>query len=161
VIESPFETVDFPEGSVDCVAAFEVIEHVFSPRDFVTKCRRLLRKGGLLVLTCPNVKGFDFLVLGKDKADNFGLEHINMFHPAAIRLLLESCGFAVREVQTPGRLDADIVRGKILKGGFDVSNQPFLRRVLIEEWDRLGESFQRFLRENGLSSNLLAMAERT
>ena len=41
-----------------------MIEHLFSPQDFLAVCASLLKDGGLLVLTCPNGQGFDVSVLG-------------------------------------------------------------------------------------------------
>lgn len=158
VLESYFEDVDLPEASVDCIVTFEVIEHVFSPSELIKKCRALLVRNGLLVLKSPNVMGFDFMVLGKQKAPNFGLEHMNMFHPESIRRLLETRGFKVLDVKTPGKLDAEIVRNQALKGNFNIQQHPFLKRILIDEWDRLGEVFQQFISHNRLSSSMLVTA---
>lgn len=158
VVESGWEEAPLAGLQADAACSFEVIEHLFDPGAYLRAVRAALRPGGVLVLTCPNLRGFDFQVLGWDLADNFGLGHINMFHPASLTLLLERCGYAVRSVATPGRLDADLVRQKILSGAFDVSGQPFLRHVLVDEWERLGEPFQAFLRDNGLSSNMMVTA---
>ncbi|MBU2499791.1 class I SAM-dependent methyltransferase, partial [bacterium] len=89
-----------------------------------------------------------------------GLEHVNMFHPESLAVLLERCGFTVESCATPGRLDADLVRQQILDGRFDAVGHPFLRRVLVEDWDRLGGPFQGFLRDHGLSSNMVVTARR-
>jgi hypothetical protein len=69
----------------------------------------------------------------------------------------------VLEVQTPGKLDAELVRKKALSGEFDLSNQPFLNRVLIESWEECGDAFQSFLVDNKMSSHmwLVARKERT
>jgi len=68
--------------------------------------------------------------------------------------LIESSGFIVLEISTPGRLDAEFVHTAIEEGKYDVSRNPFLKRVLVDEWDRLGWPFQQFLAENGLSSHM-------
>ena len=47
-------TLAFPDGSFDAIVSFQVIEHLQSPRGFVTECARVLRPGGLLVLSTPN-----------------------------------------------------------------------------------------------------------
>ncbi|MEW5895428.1 MAG: class I SAM-dependent methyltransferase [Candidatus Omnitrophota bacterium] len=160
VIEAPFEETDLPAESLDCIASFEVIEHVFSPQELIQRSNLYLKKRGLLFLKCPNVKGFDFMVLGKEKAGNFGLEHINMFNPGSMSILLEKNGFSVLDIVTPGKLDADIVRNQILDGKFDVSGNPFLKRVLVDDWEKLGYKFQRFLADNMLSSSMLAVARK-
>lgn len=159
-IEKPYEDIELENNSISCVASFEVIEHLFEPRNFLRKCWSLLKNEGLLILTCPNIIGFDFTVLGKNKAPNFGLEHINMFHPESLKLLVEAEGFSVVDIRTPGKLDADIVRNQVLQGEFDLDRQPFLKQVLIDEWETLGAGFQKFLADNLLSSNMLLVARK-
>ena len=156
----PYEGLQEEPGSYSLVAAWEVIEHLFSPAKFIVSMRALLEPGGVLLLSCPNIEGFDMMVLGCALADNFGLEHINMFNPPSLTLLLERHGFGILELTTPGQLDAELVRKKILAGKFSVDDNPFLKRVLIDDWERVGESFQRFLSENGMSSHMVVMAQK-
>lgn len=47
-------TLAFPKGSFDAIVSFQVIEHLQSPRGFASECARVLRPGGLLVLSTPN-----------------------------------------------------------------------------------------------------------
>ena len=94
------------------------------------------------MLTCPNVHGFDIETLGELSA-TVDAEHLNYLHPASLGALLERCGFTVEEALTPGVLDAELVRKPALAG--EVELDPFLQRVLIDEWERLGDPFQDFL----------------
>ena len=160
VIDRPVEQIQLDRGAADVVATFEVVEHLFSPRQFLDACRGLLTEGGILVLTTPNVHGFDVALLA-EASDTFDVEHLNYFHTKSISHLLMTCGFQVLEVLTPGELDAELARKKILAGEVDFTGQRFLRRVLIDEWDRLGTPFQTFLSENGLSSHMWVVARRT
>jgi SAM-dependent methyltransferase len=153
VIEKSVEDITDEVTDADVVCAFEVAEHLFEPRAFVEVCGRLLRPGGLLVVSCPNGLGFDIAALG---AVSWAIdpEHVNLFNPDSISLLLDDTGFEVVSVTTPGRLDAEFVHDAIGRGEFDAPADPFLRRVLVDEWDRLGWPFQQFLAENGLSSHM-------
>lgn len=157
VINAPVEAFSADGPIADVMVAFEVVEHLFEPRQFFLKAHELLRAGGLLVVSCPNSKGFDIMTLG---AQSLAVdpEHVNLFNPTSLTHLVESSGFDVLEISTPGRLDAEFVRRAILSGNYDVDNQPFLKAVLVDQWDKLGGSFQDFLADAGLSSHMWLVA---
>lgn len=160
VLEKPVELIQLERNELfDVVASFEVIEHLFAPKDFISHMAKLLKPGGLLVLTCPNGQGFDIETLGT-ASNTVDHEHLNYFNPGSLAKLLEECGMEVLESFTPGKLDAELVRNKILSGAFDVSTQPFLKKVLVDAWEQLGESFQQFLVRQGLSSNMWMTARK-
>lgn len=159
VVESTLEALGEQDVAAQVVASFETIEHVYSPRDFLTHCRRLLCPGGLLVLTCPNYHGFDIATLGVH-SDSLDAEHINLFNPDSLTALVTSTGFDVIDLSTPGELDAELVRNKVLDGVLDLTQQPFLHQVLIKEWERLGVPFQDFLKAQQLSSHMWLVARR-
>lgn len=159
MIEKPIEQVRFESDTIDVVVSFEVIEHLFSPRDFLLSCADVFSPGGLLVITCPNVRGFDIVVL-QTLSNTVDVEHLNYFHPASLSRLVGACGFEILEVMTPGKLDAELVRKKTLSGKFDLSDQPFLQQILIDEWERVGGAFQQFLAANQLSSHMWLVARK-
>jgi 2-polyprenyl-3-methyl-5-hydroxy-6-metoxy-1,4-benzoquinol methylase len=158
VIEKSIEDVQLEH--VNVFTSYELIEHLFLPKDFLLACGRALPKGGLFILTTPNIKGFDLMVLGKISDNISGPGHLNYFHPESLRYLLESCGFEVIETLTPGQLDVDIVRNKMLSGEFDVSGFPFLKYILIDQSATLRNAFQKFLMEHKLSSSLWMVARK-
>jgi 2-polyprenyl-3-methyl-5-hydroxy-6-metoxy-1,4-benzoquinol methylase len=158
VLELPIEQVQL-NSPVDVIASFEVLEHLFLPRGFLESCFRHLAPGGLLMLSCPNGRGFDVAALGP-LSDTVDTEHLNYFHPGSLSHLVRRCGFDVMDVLTPGELDAELVRKKALHGQFDLSGQPFLKEVLIDRWEELGACFQRFLAANKLSSHMWMVAQK-
>lgn len=160
VLELPVEQIQLGASDLfDVVASFEVIEHLFAPKDFVGHMARLLKPGGIMLLACPNGQGFDIETLGTI-SNTVDHEHLNYFNPASLAGLLTHSGLEVLESFTPGQLDADLVRNKILEGEFDVSNQPFLKKVLVDEWEQHGEAFQNYLVQQGQSSNMWLVARK-
>lgn len=160
VIEQAVEHISPAEiGLADVLVSFEVIEHLFDPALFVETAAKLLQPGGLLVLTCPNGEGFDTLMLsGRSVAVDS--EHVNLFNPASVSVLLERLGFELLDIQTPGRLDTELVREAIMDGSLDISGDPFLHRVLVTDWASLAAPFQAFLAANHLSGHLRVAARK-
>lgn len=62
----PNGPVPLPDASVDTILSNQTLEHVPDHRFYLRECRRLLRPGGVLILTAPmqwrhHEKPFDFL----------------------------------------------------------------------------------------------------
>ena len=160
VLEYPVEQIQLDATSLfDVVANFEVIEHLFAPVDFVGHMTCLLKPGGIMMVACPNGQGFDIETLGV-VSNTVDHEHLNYFNPQSLAALLMQCGLEILESFTPGKLDAELVRNKILAGEFDVTKQPFLKKILVDEWENYGEGFQNFLIQQGLSSNMWIVARK-
>ncbi len=159
VVESPIEKADFEPGSVDLICSFEVLEHLFSPSDFIEKCGAIMKPGGLAIITNPNGKGFD-VVVSPEHSGTVDVEHLNYFHPGSMKVLFERHGFEVLEVMTPGKLDAELVRKMFLSGKIKQEENPFLYQILVENWDQDGDAFQDFLAENNLSSHMWTIARK-
>ncbi len=78
------------DGSVDAVVNFQVIEHLWDQGQFVAECARVLRPGGLLLMSTPNRITFS---PGRDTP-------LNPFHTRELNAdelteLLEQGGFRV------------------------------------------------------------------
>nr|MDQ6942428.1 class I SAM-dependent methyltransferase [Candidatus Eremiobacteraeota bacterium] len=72
-------------GRFDAVLSFFALEHVSDPRGFLTTIRALLRPGGELHLTVPNVR--------RNAGDFIVVDHVNHFMPSSLRRALSDAGF--------------------------------------------------------------------
>lgn len=52
--------LDFPDASFDVVILFEAIYYLSDPQKFLLECRRVLRKGGLIIISSVNREWKDF-----------------------------------------------------------------------------------------------------
>ena len=79
--------------AVDIVATLQVIEHVWNHREFVEECRRVLRPGGLLLVTTPNR-----LTFSPGLAAPVNPFHTKEFTAAELTALLVKHGFEIIDV---------------------------------------------------------------
>jgi 2-polyprenyl-3-methyl-5-hydroxy-6-metoxy-1,4-benzoquinol methylase len=94
-----------PDGTLDAVTAFDVVEHVPDPMEDLRCYHRLLKPGGWLFLSTPNVDGlFPRLSLGLAKRLNYWPHaepphHLFQFSEATLRRMLTVSGFDPSPVQ--------------------------------------------------------------
>ena len=53
-LQHTVEQLPFPDASFDVVVSFETIEHIDKPDAFLKEIKRVLRPGGIVVISCPN-----------------------------------------------------------------------------------------------------------
>lgn len=114
---SALESLEGYEGQFELLTAFELFEHLHDPEDFLKHVFRMLRPGGLFLITTLNGIGFDILLLWENSRSILPPVHLNFFNPESIAMLLKKCGFEMVETATPGRLDWDIVESAIKNTG--------------------------------------------
>jgi SAM-dependent methyltransferase len=102
-------TLPFVAQSFDVVVGLEVIEHCRDPRRFLDEMWRMLKPGGLLLLSTPNYKTFQRrlgfrAVRGLSRFPSFPIHwagegedgtHFQEFEPAQLEQLLLDTGFAI------------------------------------------------------------------
>lgn len=103
----------FPDAGFDCAACIETIEHLRDRYAFLAECARVLKPGGTLVLTTPNV--LNLAARGKYLASGFfplfgrpvnefephpTHTHINPIPYYYLRHALVTSGFDIQEVTT-------------------------------------------------------------
>jgi 2-polyprenyl-3-methyl-5-hydroxy-6-metoxy-1,4-benzoquinol methylase len=92
----------FRAGRLDAVFAGEIIEHLVDTDAFVAELRRVLRPGGILVITTPNLASFENrvkLLLGRYPVwvdyRLAGSGHVRAYTPRILRAQLAAHGFRV------------------------------------------------------------------
>lgn len=88
------------ENSYDAIVSNHVIEHADDPAAFLADCLKLLRPGGVLVVTTPNPESYGHGVFG---ARWRGLEpprHLHLLTPAALKEMAQRTGFSRAQVWT-------------------------------------------------------------
>lgn len=100
--------------SFDIILHFELIEHLTDPKKFMDKVHTLLRPGGFVLFTTPNIHGAETVVTHYNQERLlahaiFPPMHLNAFSPGNALLLLHRCNFHLCRLETPGELDADLV----------------------------------------------------
>lgn len=98
------------DNSLDVVAAFNVIEHMDAPHDFLAEVKRVLRPGGVLVLETPKQESIYHHILfararlrATGKAVDVGVHpgtHIFKFGLRAWRTILNDRGFSLIEAKS-------------------------------------------------------------
>ena len=155
----PIEETNFEDNSVDVVCSFEVIEHIFDPSSIFETCHRILRSGGLVIVTNPSGHGFD-VVAAPQHSTTVDVEHLNYYNPKSMRVMFERTGFEVVEVMTPGVLDAELLHKMFVSGEMKKEDNPFLYQILVEKWEETRDDFQEFLVKHNLSSHMWTIARK-
>ena len=82
----------FPEESFQLITAVDVLEHIPEPREWLQECKRILKKGGVLLLVTPDCASLTAHVL-RNKWPHYKVEHLYYYSPRTLKRLLVSIGF--------------------------------------------------------------------
>jgi 2-polyprenyl-3-methyl-5-hydroxy-6-metoxy-1,4-benzoquinol methylase len=90
------DVTSFPEGGIDLVTMFHVIEHVDNPGTVIGRVRRWLSPGGVFALETPNLDSLDARIFQRTYWGGYHIpRHWNLFTPTSISRLLTDNGLEV------------------------------------------------------------------
>ncbi|RZQ64501.1 class I SAM-dependent methyltransferase [Amycolatopsis suaedae] len=96
-IQGNLATLPLGSSTVDVVANFQVIEHLWDQAGFLAECHRVLRPGGRLLVTTPNR-----LTFTPDSDTPLNPYHTRELAPSELDELLREAGFAVERLDGLG-----------------------------------------------------------
>jgi len=93
----------FANSSFDVVVAGELIEHIYDTNKFLEECNRILRPGGELIISTPNMGFWKHrikLLLGLNMPFEYGhhghfINHIRYFNMASFKRAILGHGFII------------------------------------------------------------------
>ena len=108
------ETGAFRDASFGVVHSSHVIEHLTDPAAFISEAKRILVPDGLLVVTTPNIAGFQARVMGRRWRSAIA-DHMFLFSRLTLARLLKNGGFSVQRTKTWGGIGVGITSDFIKK----------------------------------------------
>ena len=147
------------EGKADLTTCFEVIEHVYSPLNFLQALAAITAPGGAVLITGLGVDGYDIQTLWEQSKSISPPHHINFMSVKGFKLLFKRAGFIDVDLFTPGELDVEIV-SKAMAGTPELAVKNRFAALLALKGKQVQKEFQEFLKKNFLSSHVWVIAKR-
>ncbi len=121
----------FADGTFDAITMWNVFEHLYNPRQVIAELARLLRPGGVLVITHPNLESLDRKLFGKFWVGYELPRHIYLYPSDFLRQLMAEYG--LQEVERSCLYGSHAATATSL-------------RFLFESWSGIGIVSENFFR---------------
>ena len=89
----------FPSEYFSAITLWHVIEHLFDPITLLREAVRILKPGGILAISTPNIKSIGWKLLHEDWGAITPEVHLNLFDRAGLEKLVVNCGLKTREIE--------------------------------------------------------------
>ncbi len=144
----------------DVVTLWDTIEHLPDVNRVAAHLFSLIRPGGYLFVSTPNIDGFEHWVGQVRHPQIEPLSHLNYFSPETLELLLTHHGFAVIDFLTPnGSFDIAYVNRILSDGDADLQMLgEFLRQKL--QRPEVAEDFAELISKHRMAGNVVMIAQR-
>lgn len=106
------QPLPYKDSFFDAIVCIDGIEHIERPFDFIRECYRVLKNGGILIVSTPNIHSlrsrWRWFLTGHhnkcktplDEGNVSSLHHINMMSYTEMRYLLHTNGLSIEKVKT-------------------------------------------------------------
>jgi SAM-dependent methyltransferase len=144
----------FTDDQFDLVTLWDVFEHVLDPKATLAEIARILKPGGLVVISSPNPTGIEARLFGSSWVGWERPRHLHLFTPDVLRRYLHDAGFSLRSIESfSGRLSVTLLSVEFMLKAHGIPEgkfRPWLKaaynwplRLLTWPLYRLGEAFNK------------------
>jgi 2-polyprenyl-3-methyl-5-hydroxy-6-metoxy-1,4-benzoquinol methylase len=97
VITTDLIGAGLPPASQDVVTLWDVVEHLFSPRSDMLLIHKLLKPGGMVFFSIPNLNSYDRRLFKSNWIGWDAPRHLTFFSELTLNRLLEETGFEIMD----------------------------------------------------------------
>lgn len=142
----------------DIVTAFYALDAAQDPAGLLARMKSMLVRDGLLFIIGSTISGLDLQVLWDRARTLVPPENMNVFSIEGVTKLLESNGFEIVELSTPGHLDVEYIKAAVEREGVRVHR--FLEYLIRNRDEHARRALQEWLQEFRLSSHMRIVARK-
>ncbi|RJR15678.1 class I SAM-dependent methyltransferase [Candidatus Microgenomates bacterium] len=102
VLNQDFLKTNLKPRKFDIVILSQVIEHLKDPYPMLAKIHKVLNDDGLLYIATPNIESWLFYIQKELFPYIIPLEHVFLYGPRSLTILLNKSGFKVKAISTYG-----------------------------------------------------------
>lgn len=137
-----------PASSFDVITMSQAVEHLYDPRAVLFECVRILKPGGKLIITTPNVNSIGAAEFGAYWRGWEAPRHLHLFSTESLKHLAQQCGFEIIEARTYSSDSAGIYRVSKLKQMKENGKISFFDQLWL-----LGWGYHKEMREHRLQQS--------
>lgn len=91
---------DVPDGSVNIITMFHVLEHLTNPVETLISCKRVLSQEGTLLIEVPHARDALFAQFDCDafKRFTFWSEHLVLHTRQSLEIILQTAGYPIKQI---------------------------------------------------------------
>ena len=128
VHQGKLESKNYKEGFFDVIYSSEVLEHINNPIEEIQSFNKILRTGGLVYITTPNLNSISHKIL-KNKWNIFNYpEHLCYYNSKTLNKLFKEAGFKKISITTTGFSPQRCVRRSSRMAASPRAKSIFIRR---------------------------------